>query len=179
MSDQKVVLSLNLPALERLIGGDSELELDLRRGIAETFAKHYLKSIVNQELVQGVEREVRSEIAAAKNAATAHVEKVCHEMVGDWEKDRWGSRGKFVLNDAAKSAIEGHIDRVSWDAVGADMEGRQEKWEKWLGQQIERTIGRLYTEISEQVDKRIAKLSEESINAEIQRRLAAAAGGVK
>lgn len=38
-------MELNLPALERLIGGDSEIELKLRRQIVKVFEDHHLKQL--------------------------------------------------------------------------------------------------------------------------------------
>lgn len=40
---QKLKLTLTSQALERLIGGDTEIEAELRQGIASEFAKRYLK----------------------------------------------------------------------------------------------------------------------------------------
>ncbi len=42
-------VSLTLPALERLIGGETEIEVHLRQQIVEKFAERHLKSIVNRE----------------------------------------------------------------------------------------------------------------------------------
>jgi hypothetical protein len=53
MSQQPVKLQINsLDALNRLIGGDSELELQLRQQVVAEFAKKYLKSIVLDEWFQ-------------------------------------------------------------------------------------------------------------------------------
>lgn len=43
----KLTLNLTYRALERLIGGNSELEVQLRRNAVERFFTHYIKSIVN------------------------------------------------------------------------------------------------------------------------------------
>jgi len=45
-------LELNLPALERLIGGDTELELHLRKQIVQEFSKRHLKEVVDQDAYQ-------------------------------------------------------------------------------------------------------------------------------
>lgn len=41
----------SLEALERLIGGDTELEIEVRNSIVQEFAKKYLKGIINEELM--------------------------------------------------------------------------------------------------------------------------------
>jgi hypothetical protein len=54
-------LELTLPALERLIGGDSEVEAQLRRQIAQAFAFRYLKGIVDQDMIEVVRSQVVGE----------------------------------------------------------------------------------------------------------------------
>lgn len=43
-------LSLNLPALERLIGGDSEIEVALQRGVAARFAEEKLREVFESKM---------------------------------------------------------------------------------------------------------------------------------
>ncbi len=38
-------------ALERLIGGDSQLEIELRNSIVQEFAEKYLKAVANSEVI--------------------------------------------------------------------------------------------------------------------------------
>ncbi len=66
---QGLTLQINsLEALERLIGGDTEMELSIRQNIADAFAEKYLKSIVNtsdsklKTLKTKMEAEVSAEI---------------------------------------------------------------------------------------------------------------------
>lgn len=42
----------SLEALERLIGGDSELEFEIRNNVAQDFAKKHLKAVALNEVVQ-------------------------------------------------------------------------------------------------------------------------------
>jgi len=56
----------NLEALERLIGGDAEVEVDIRQNIVETFTKKHLKSLANdstlQKIGEAIKKETNSEI---------------------------------------------------------------------------------------------------------------------
>jgi hypothetical protein len=58
-------LSLNLPALERLIGGDGEIEVELRHQIVKEFTKKYLKGIVDSSVFQSYQRELLEELRKA------------------------------------------------------------------------------------------------------------------
>lgn len=59
---------IDAKALERLLAGDTELEIELRTNIANQFADKYLKSLVSSKLVSttgaDVEKIVREEILA-------------------------------------------------------------------------------------------------------------------
>ena len=56
----------SLAALERLIGGDSELEIELRQSVVEAFARKHLKVVVNSEVfkeaVDGIRASLEGEV---------------------------------------------------------------------------------------------------------------------
>lgn len=52
----------SLEALERLIGGDSKLEFDIRQNIVEEFSKKHLKAVVNNDLIQKLQSALTSKI---------------------------------------------------------------------------------------------------------------------
>lgn len=51
-----------LEALERLIGGDTQLEMDIRQNIVEAFTKKHLKSLVNSEVIKQSSKIMQDEI---------------------------------------------------------------------------------------------------------------------
>ena len=61
MKDLKVQIN-SLEALERLIGGESKLEFDIRQNIVEAFAKKHLKTIANSDLIKKVEIGLKKEL---------------------------------------------------------------------------------------------------------------------
>lgn len=52
----------NLEALERLIGGDTQLEMDIRQNIVEAFTKKHLKSLANSEVIKQSSKIIQDEI---------------------------------------------------------------------------------------------------------------------
>lgn len=59
-----VKLQINsLEALERLLGGDSELEIEMRKSIAYDFTTKYLKTLANDPAVQNHMNEARRQLA--------------------------------------------------------------------------------------------------------------------
>lgn len=61
MSGIKIQIN-SLKALERLIGGDSELELDIRKNIVIDFTKRYLKELVTTEEIQKIDVKFHREV---------------------------------------------------------------------------------------------------------------------
>lgn len=52
----------SLGALERLIGGDTQIELEIRQNIAEAFAKKYIKNLFNLETIKAFENTIVKEL---------------------------------------------------------------------------------------------------------------------
>ena len=73
-------LELNLPALERLIGGDTEIELHLRQQIVQEFAKRHIKEIAATATYEAAiaaakqfVNEAAKEAFDVENVATSHL----------------------------------------------------------------------------------------------------------
>lgn len=65
MSRDKSPLTLqinSLEALERLIGGDSQMEFDIRQSVVEAFCKKHLKSVTQEQSLKLVERAIVEQI---------------------------------------------------------------------------------------------------------------------
>jgi len=55
---QKLTIQINnLEALERLIGGDTEVEIEIRNSIAQAFAKKHLKQLITEQVVTNAIQE--------------------------------------------------------------------------------------------------------------------------
>ena len=52
----------SLKALERLIGGDNELEIEIRNSIVQEFTKKHLKSIYNDIISDAFLRRITEEL---------------------------------------------------------------------------------------------------------------------
>lgn len=52
----------SLEALERLIGGDSELEIEIRNSVVQQFSKKHLKSLATDDLMKSAEQSVCNEV---------------------------------------------------------------------------------------------------------------------
>jgi hypothetical protein len=61
MSRADVKIQINsLAAMERLIGGDSEVEVEIRNSVAQAFSKKYLHDVVASPAMDKIVKQVRS-----------------------------------------------------------------------------------------------------------------------
>lgn len=91
----------SLEALERLIGGDTQLEFDIRQSVVEAFAKKHLKSIANSEFARAAENTIERYI---KDELTEEVK------TGQWTK-------AIVLKGEYANAVQGHVNNAISDAL--------------------------------------------------------------
>jgi hypothetical protein len=99
----KVYLQLSRPALDRLIGGDSEIEVKLRQGVVEDFCNRKLKSLVNEESIKKACGEIEAKLHESV-AKTAHL--IFGEIFErDWD---WGAKIAFPRNVTARIQEEVH-----------------------------------------------------------------------
>jgi hypothetical protein len=101
MSD-KVVIQLNLPALERLLGGDSAMEIELRHQVAEEFAKKHLKAILNDECYKRM-----------RHSLTVDLHNLVHEKVEELKKSPSPDLGwAFDLNNLIQKRCEETLAKI-------------------------------------------------------------------
>lgn len=101
MSNQPVKIQINsLEALERLIGGDSQLEFDIRASVVQKFTEKHLKSIAGMHTM--------------KNTAEA----IKKEIEDQYFKVSSGYGPKtYTLNDKAREALKLNIDSAFTDTI--------------------------------------------------------------
>ena len=90
----------NLAALERLIGGDSELEVSLRQGVAAAMATKHLKAVVDHPRHWQV-------LADVKNSITAQARKAIDEEIGEIKKStQYPYYEQVTLSETTKKTIQ-------------------------------------------------------------------------
>lgn len=106
-------LELNLPALERLLGGDTEIEVGLRQQIGEEFCKKHLKSMLNDATYRKVSAEWESQLKAAiDEAVTGFFNKKQDETDGTWTANRLQWSFEKVIGEAVNKAMADHIAKT-------------------------------------------------------------------
>lgn len=92
----------SLAALERLIGGDTELEMEIRRSVVEAFAKKHLKAVAR---ALPIEAEMRKLTDSAIVEARGVMNKVIEEHTGE-PASRWAnSTTQMALSQEARNRV--------------------------------------------------------------------------
>lgn len=101
-----VKISLNLAAVQRLIGGDTQAEIEVRQGIAAAFAKRWLGEAIDAEIKKHVEARVAQCMAAVEHHIQTTVDRAFAK--GKWANgfipqptDRWRNASGVKAEDVA------------------------------------------------------------------------------
>lgn len=150
-NDVQVFLSLNRPALERLLGGDGELEVTLRNQIVDEFIKRYM--------AEALERKVLADLSY-------RMRQVCDEVLKSYWSKTTSYSGAATLTDALKQAIqvqsEQAIDQQIRTTMATIVQERIANWSRDVSRQISRTVDALLTEkkINELIDRGVSERLE-------------------
>lgn len=100
-----IVIRLDVPALERLIGGDSEVEVELRKGVVAEFARRHLTAVLKDESFQKFLRDEATLIHTGLDA-------IVHEKIGTIERksDGWKTWDSINMRPAFREKIESAAD---------------------------------------------------------------------
>jgi len=96
-----IKMSLDVPALERLVKDDKELEIQLKHGVIMNFVDRYLRGLLKDEFLQAEIKKVRESIQTA-------VDSVAAKEIGTLKDDGWRST-IFTLNSKFKEKLTSQI----------------------------------------------------------------------
>lgn len=107
----------SLDALERLIGGDNELEIDIRQSVVESFTKKHLKAIAKTDIIsaasQAVSKEIRSEFFEIVNPGKYNESHMFSPTILKQLKEELHTAARSELYDLVKDVLATYkIDEV-------------------------------------------------------------------
>jgi hypothetical protein len=145
-------MELNLPALERLIGGDTEIELQLRKQIVQEFAKRHLKEVAETasyeaalEAAKQYINEAAKETFGVENLATNHL----------WPTV--GYRLKSMIQSLVKETAQKVVDEVLLKTI----EYQKTYWSRELQAMVEKAMDRqIEKEVEEGIRKRLEAVAK-------------------
>ena len=158
MSDQTngqgvMRLSLNYPALERLLGGDSQLEADLRVNIVKHFTKQHLVPLMETEAMKNAVEALR--IAS---------EKAIREQIGataaDWRGKKLQLNPEFEKQLSTKIAqlVEEFMSKQGlFDQIQAYLNSRFAYWTDYADKAVRKHLDvEIERRIKEGINQRLA-----------------------
>lgn len=157
-------LSLNLPALERLLAGDTELEVELRHNIAKQFAKDHLAGVVNDETQKAI-AGVKAQFSEVAKQIGKLADDEIKRQVGHYTGGGWSS-------SAYKANLTEQVAKLVSDVT---YEGVKKSIDKHVGDLVDYYETRWRSHICKRVEEKFDQVIENLVNAEIGRRLKAAA----
>lgn len=141
----------SLEALERLIGNDNELEIQVRNNIVQEFTKKHLKSIVN-------ETTFKTEIETFKRKLQEEFDNKLKESIATVKRYHYGGIENVTLHPEIKTAIDRHIREKMDERIAEAVEGGIKHWEQDVN-------------IEDRVKKRMDYYVTQHINQEVKDRL--------
>jgi phosphoribosylformylglycinamidine (FGAM) synthase PurS component len=137
----KLTLQINsLEALERLIGGDTETEIEIRNSVVQKFAEKHLKPIVNSAPITDVIRRI-------KDHAYKHIQETCANEIATFKSSYGGSVYDIKLRPEIELTIKNKI---------------QDTISKIISEKVKAAFDEYYTEA--RITKRINLLMDDNIN---------------
>lgn len=97
-----IQMSLTVPALERLIKDDEEMEFKLKEGVIANFVEKHLKRLLNDSWL-------RSKIEEVKQAVELEAKAVISREFGSMKKDYYGRVDSFTPNSSFKASVESMV----------------------------------------------------------------------
>ena len=157
---------LDLPGLERLIGGNTEAEIEIREGIVRTFARKHLKELAGIQVFGPYLEKIRS---AIEQEFRAQIPLILVESPS-WKNQ---NQGVYRLQDGnpviaafkQRLAEEGREQlRPLCDAAFAEAR-------KYIEEKFNRAVTELKARADETVEKHLGKAFETIVKLEVERRL--------
>lgn len=155
-------ISLDATALKAAIGGDSEVELELRNAIVQEFTKKHLKPLASEAYVQQAKAEI---IRAIQKEITAilPLKEVRERYTSAWVLDESTPLGKEMKDEIEKIVTRSIREQFNQAIEQYANKLLQNDLEKRLLTKVEEYLGRVITSKIEQmvvkvVGERVATL---------------------
>lgn len=157
MSGVKLQIN-NLEALERLIGGDTVLELELRKNIIHAFVDKYLTSLFDSEMG----RKLGEIQKLAQDKALAQIATL---QTGT----KWNSPNQYALNSDIVTMIQDKVREATKDVITSSINVSTAKLQEMANEYYEKTLwpnfkryleAKIDAHITAEVDNRLANIKK-------------------
>lgn len=151
----------SLAALERLIGDDKEMEITVKSSIINEFAKSYIKSVANSEIVDTIKRAVFEEVKKTNYFGLLVQNKSNHYRIDYLLSDEAKELVKTQVRQEVDKLIKEAVSPIREEIVG-EIRSRLDLMSLSVSQCIREDIQK--ETIDKLVQKRLKDLLEETSN---------------
>lgn len=149
--NKRLQIIVSAEALRDMIGGDAEVEVKIRQGIADEFARKYIKSLVNESTVQ---------------AAVEDVKRIVNEMADkitekDFTREGWSRiwRPKPELAKLVEEVVNNKIQNIINDTISKRVS--ELNFTELISKQIDKSIKyKIDQGITNGINEILARLKE-------------------
>lgn len=141
----------SLEALERLIGGDAQVEIEIRNSVVQKFAERHLKPLANSTAMENTLNGLREDIAKT-------VREKCEKEIATFKSDWYGRVSEVKLRPEVKAEIDSQVRNVVDDTIRKTVDESIKFWSNGA-------------ELEKRVQKRFEYYTAEHINAAVKERL--------
>lgn len=144
----------SLEALERLIGGDTELEIEIRNSVVQNFADKHLKSVANtknfKDLETAIQNYIKDTFLKEEGGTWSSKKLVFKDDILQQFKASLVNQAQTVLNEKVKEALE---------TVGA-----KKRIEDTVNNAVERIVNEIESKISsDHIERLVQKRLKEKL----------------
>ena len=141
----------SLEALERLIGGDSQVEIEVRNSVVQKFAEKHLKPLANSDQIKTTLTQIQLDISR-------QIREKCEKEIATFKTSCYGSVTDIKLNESIKGEIVRRVGETTDSIIRQHVDDAIKTWNNDV-------------ELKRRIDARFEYYTKEAINAEIKARL--------
>ena len=157
----KLTLQLNsVAAVEALIGGDTEVEVELRKSVVAGFTRKHLKQLANSEFLSDAVHEVKLSV---QEIVTNKLSETIGSLVKQPNQYSYRDNYAFKLNDKTVEAIEREVRNQAVSIVGETINRAIAKASFFDQAYIKQAVDKKFNEafnaaVTEAVNKKLLQL---------------------
>lgn len=127
----------SLQALQRLIGEDEELKLQIKATVLNSLAKNALKATLNGEFADAMSRAIKDELADS-NAIGAYMQKNTNGIIP-----------RYIPTEDFKQVIHSEVRSAFRELIKEEIAKLESEAKQMVNDSIQSTIGYICTRVSE------------------------------
>lgn len=141
----------NLEALERLIGGNTEVEIEVRNSVVQKFAEKHLKPLANSPVMTDTFVNLKNEILKT-------IQEKCDKEIATFKNDWYGRVSEVKLHPNIKQEVDSQVRNIVDETIRKAVDESLQFWAN-------------SAELEKRVEKRFEYYTTEHINATVKARL--------